>query len=149
MPIARKVRGTIGSPRQRYGGDAARAIREQMQSAEFRLTRLINKINGVTPDALEYGMQPIFNQAKIYTPVDTGELILSSDLISEQTPKGATAKVVYAADGHPKYAVFTHEMTGFKHDPPTRSKFLEAAFYERIDEVMPRVRQFLAGQVSE
>lgn len=149
MPIARRIRGRIGNPRSRgSGSDARREAAAAMASAEYKLTRLINKIEGATPAALEYALEPMFDKSWLYTPVDTGALKLSGYLEAEQTPRGATAVIGYAADGNPGYAVFVHEMIGFKHEPPTRSKFLEAAMYEHLDEVLPRVRDFLAGVVD-
>lgn len=150
MPIARRVRGRVGNPRSRgSGSDARRAAAAAMASVEYKLTRIINKIKDATPEALEYALEPMFDKSWTYTPVDTGELKLSGYLQAEQGPKGATAVIGYAADGKPGYAVFVHEMVGYKHEAPTRAKFLELAMYEHLDEVLPRVRDFLAGVVED
>lgn len=149
MPIARPVRGRVGNPRSRgSGSDARRAIQQSLQAAEYKLARIIKKINDATPQALEYALEPMFDKSWYYVPVDTGQLKLSGFLEAEQTPRGATAVIGYAADGNPGYAVFVHEMIGYRHESPTRSKFLEAAMYEHLDEVLPRIRDFLAGKVD-
>ncbi len=149
MPIARPVRGRVGNPRSRgSGSDVRRAAAKAMESAEYKMARIIKKIKDATPEALEYALEPMFDKSWYYVPVDTGELKLSGFLEAEQTPRGATAVIGYAADGNPNYAVFVHEMIGYKHEAPTRSKFLEAAMYEHLDEVLPRIRDFLAGEVD-
>lgn len=114
-----------------------------MELAERRLARIIKKIEGATPEALLYALEPMFDKSWMYTPVATGALKLSGELEAEQTRWGATAVIRYGADGDPKYTIFVHEMVEYQHAPPTRAKFLEAAMNEHIDEVPQLVREYL------
>lgn len=65
----------------------------------------------------------ILNLSKTYCPVDTGRLKESGHI--EQGEDGVV-RVVYDCP----YATWVHEITGFYHKPPTRSKFLEDAAYD-------------------
>jgi hypothetical protein len=146
MPSFRPVRGRIGLNRVTKGTEGARAIRAanvEMQKIERRLSTIINKLQIVTPEALEYGVEPIFNKSQELVPVDTMALKNSGFIDSELRPEGARVVVGYAPNGQPSYAIFVHEMVDYHHEAPTQAKFLQTAFQMHLPEVAPRVRDYM------
>lgn len=144
----RSTRFTVG--RQRVGktvrpSEAAytRQIRAQMKHIEDTISNLVNAIEGLTPGALEYGVQPIFDKSQYYVPVKTQALKDSGFIEAEVTSRGARAVVAYGKGGEPAYGVFVHEMVDNYHAPPTQAKFLEQAANEHMEEVPGRVAEFL------
>lgn len=151
--MARQVRFKVG--RQRLDGNVrpsqanyTRQIREQMKVIEDNLMRVIKGIEGLTPEALEYGVQPIYDKSQVYVPVKTGDLKVSGFVDSGVTSRGARVVVSYGKGGKPEYAVFVHEMVDFQHDAPTQAKFLEYAVDEHINEVAPRVAKFIKDGIG-
>lgn len=146
--MARSVRFRVG--RQRLSktvrpseANYTRQIRSQMKHIEDTITRLVSAIEGLTPEALEYAVQPIFDKSQHYVPVDTQALKNSGFIEAEVTSKGGRAVVAYGKGGKPEYAVFVHEMVDYKHDAPTQAKFLEQAANEHMGEVPGRAAEFI------
>lgn len=111
-------------------------IRTQFDGIEANFLKVINAIKGITPGALLEILEPVLEQAQIYTPVKTGALRNSGYLEVVQTSGSViSAEIGFGRGGEPSYTVFVHEdMTKF-HQPPTQAKFLQHA----VDEVLPNI----------
>lgn len=151
--MARRVRLTVG--RQRLGKGVrpseagyTRAIRAQMQSIEDNITRAVEGIKDLTPEALEYGVQPIFDESQRQVPVKTHALKDSGFIDTSITSKGARAVVAYGKGGKPGYGVFVHEMVDYYHAPPTKAKFLEDPANAHMDEVPERTAKFIRDRMG-
>lgn len=68
--------------------------------------------------------------AQRQTPVKTGNLKASADTIMDALKPLAT--IVYSA----YYAIYVHERTELHHNPPGRSKFLQAAIDEHRRDIL-------------
>jgi hypothetical protein len=85
---------------------------------------------------------PAFNKSKIYCPRTEGgsrgtpiHLVESARLeVAEQRGNSSkvTATISYGHNGNPFYAVYVHEIMKYRHEPPTRAKFLEIAIREEL-----------------
>lgn len=146
----RRIRGRVGRARltNKYVSPAESGytlnIRNQMQSIEETITDVINAIQGATPDALIYGLQPVFDLSQEFVPVKTGDLKASGYLEAKETANGAVAEIGYAKGGNPHYGVFVHEDMEAHHEPPTQAKFLQAALEQADpDYIQFRIAQFL------
>lgn len=148
----RPIRFSVGRRRIDSGVSSleagyTRAIRAQMEAIERRVAAAIMDLNQLTPEALEFGLQPVFDLSQVLVPVDTGKLKASGFIESRQTARGASAVVGYARGGNPFYAVRVHEILHFRHDPPTQAKFLEEAANRLQGEVATRVADFLRSSI--
>lgn len=164
-------RGANGQFVQGYSG--APAVIEAFQWASFRpMTRqgLQGHLAGYTkqidswvahlaiksPDIIKKVLQPTFEKSKLYCPKDTLALVRSARMeikTSDSKPNGTTGaikttttvSISYGKGGLPFYAIYVHEMLRYRHAPPTRAKFLEAAFKED----MSAIRQGLADSIRQ
>lgn len=125
-----------------------RSIHEQMKAIEQNLLALINRIENVTPEALEFGLLPVFERSQELVPVDTGRLKASGFIETRQEAQGTSAVVGYGRFGIPAYAGFVHEMLDIPHAPPTQAKFLETAINEKMGDFERRVGFFIAKETG-
>jgi hypothetical protein len=154
--MATRIRSNIGykrTPRSFRASNPSAAgytddIRQQMATIMKNLEDLIQAVEDVTPEALEYALQPIYDKSQEYVPVDTGDLKRSGYLETRQTSRGVEAEVGYGRGGRPSYAPIVHENMAFYHNPPTRSKFLETAINEHQQDILPRLIDFLRRKVG-
>lgn len=121
-------------------------VRKQMESIERKLAAIIEKLRAQDlPDALIEALEPTYEKALDYTPVDTGRLLKSGYL--EKAPEGRKRPRVelgFAKGGDPYYAVYVHELTQNYHRAPTRAKFLQSALEEDVGEFEERLVEALA-----
>ena len=150
-----RFRGTVGSRRITAGTRVSvaaytRLARAEMLGVNKRLNEVVSKFEDLSEPALRYGLVTIYNRSQQLVPVDTGKLKLSGTIeVSKRRPDGAIRGVVsYASGGDPYYAVFVHERLDFYHKPPTQAKFLQQAMEERINQVLRRIRDYMAGRVK-
>ena len=119
---------------------ATRRMREQFRALDKNIKGIVNQIEGATPKAIEDALRPTFEISQGYVPVDTGKLkasgFLESFSLSSKQPRVVMG---YGKGGRPPYTVFVHERTDLRHKPPTRSKFLQAAVEEDIDNIEGRI----------
>ena len=122
-----------------------RIIRGQMNTIMKNMLKLIEGIEGVTPAAIKFGMEPIFEESQRLVPVDTGKLKLSGylEVRTESRSGRVRAEIGYGLHGRPHYAGFVHEMVNISHAPPTQAKYLEAAINTKIGDFVRRVGFFL------
>ncbi len=124
-------------------GNYVEAIREQTAVVMQNLKKVIAHIENVTPEAIRYGLQPIFDKSQVYVPVDTGDLKRSGFIETRKTASGTVAAIGYGRYGRPTYAGIVHERLDMPHAPPTRALFLKAAVDEHIGDFQRRVVLFL------
>jgi len=119
-------------------------IRDQCREVEKIVADLINSVEGAMPDVILNALIPTKTLAEYYCPKKTGALVASSYLAV--TDRGAKTRVElgFAKGGEPSYGVYVHEMVEFHHQPPTRSKFLQAAVNEDQENIRSRIVQALA-----
>lgn len=111
-------------------------------SALSEQIRLWSQHVTVNADRVLYNaLQPTFEKSKVYCPKDTLLLVNSARLDVEPAresggrKKAAVASISYGGRGVPFYAVYVHEILRYRHDPPTRAKFLESALREDMDKI--------------
>lgn len=112
------------------------------------INAIVEHIEGVTPDALEFATLPILQRANKYVPRDT-EALADSQYQETVTRRGnVVTEIGYAQGGKPDYAVWVHEIATYDHEPPTRYKYLQAAMQEKLGEVRPRLIKYLQDDLG-
>lgn len=146
--MVQRVRARIG--RQRIGGSVrpseasyTRSIRSQMDTILENFNRVVNGLEEISADGLEYALRPTFEKSQELVPVDTGDLKNSGYLEVRRTARGVAAEIGYSKGGNPHYGPFVHETLEFYHEPPTQAKFLEQPLIEDRDEIVKRYLQFM------
>jgi hypothetical protein len=127
MPIS--VRASFGSTQQTKA-DMARVLRD--------FNRIVKNLEGAVPQVLLYAAQPIFDKSQVYVPLDTGRLMESGYMEVSGSREDAVLEIGYGRGGDPPYAPIVHENMDVHHATPTRSKFLQAAIDEHLDDILPR-----------
>ena len=151
--MARAVRFSVGSRRITSNVPSAQAgatrdLRVQMASIEKKVKQAIQNIDNLIPEAIHYGLQPIYDKSQIYVPVLTGDLKISGFITTSKTSRGATGAIGYGAAGDPFYAIWVHERLDLKHESPTQAKFLEAAVHEKLHRVRTRILEFMKMRLN-
>lgn len=93
----------------------------------------------ILPEEMTDALTPTLELARVYCPVDTGELRASGYVESVRTRGRVSTEIGFGRGGHPSYAVMVHENPAAFHKPPTQYKFLERAVFEEQNEVMDRI----------
>jgi len=118
----------------------------QMQAQVEALTKdlmsFIDQIEDFSPEIIKDALMPTFTKAKVYTPKLTHALVNSGYLEIVSFKAKPRVEMGFARGGEPYYAVYVHEMVGFQHAAPTRSKFLEAAVMEDLDQIWTLLRRY-------
>lgn len=126
-----------------------RIIREQMDTVTGNMLKLIERIEGVTPEAIRFGLQPIFDESQRLVPVDKGDLKRSGFVEVRTTGTGkVSAEIGYGRFGRPFYAGFVHERLDFRHAPPTQALYLKAAVDKHISDFVRRVAMHIKQQTG-
>jgi len=124
-------------------------------NAEEKILGILDFIEGVTPDAIMYGLQPAYALSQELVPVHTGKLKASGFL--EVIGSGSKKQVVigYAKGNNPYYGLFVHEMTDIYHSHGTQAKFLsdaiditEGKIEERIEYAMRKALRVAAKRAA-
>ncbi len=118
------------------------SIRGQMKVIQTNLQRVVDHVHKVTPEAIRFGLEPVFAESQRLIPVDTGDLKRSGYIETRQTSAGTTAELGYGRFGKPDYAAFTHEILFYRHAPPTQARFLSQAVDTKIGDFKRRVELF-------
>lgn len=133
------VVGYMRPPRKFHGQrgfhEAAfsRQTAEDMANIIARFQELADKVKRATPEALVSALEPTFYLSQVYVPVDTGSLSESGALEIDGTSSRPRAYIQYGGStSGVNYAAIVHERLELHHEPPTRSKYLEAAFNETL-----------------
>lgn len=106
-----------------------------MALLDKRFTKAIHDISGITPEAIRKALQPVYNLASFYCPVDTGVLRDSEYLEVRKEASGWIGWVGFAKGDHPNYAVIVHERLDLNHEYPTRAKYLQLAAEQVANEI--------------
>lgn len=114
-------------------------MKAQSRALTDALLDIFNQFEDASEDIMLEALQPTFEKAIYYTPVDTGALVNSAYLEKASFRGKPRVEMGFARGGHPHYAVYVHEMLDIPHMPPTRSKFLEAAIKEDLDAIWQRL----------
>lgn len=118
---------------------ATLTARADMSSIIERYNELISHFEQATPEILENALQPAFDRSQEYVPRDTGALAESGVLeVDDSDPARAEATITYG-NAETWYAALVHELTNLNHEYPTRSKYLQAALEECIDEFLVNI----------
>lgn len=125
-----------------------RNLRTQMKAIETNIKKVFDRVEQVTPEALIFGAQPIFDRSQELVPVDTGALKASGFIETRPTSNGVQVFVGYGRFGTPEYAGFVHERLDLRHAPPTQAKYLEAAINEKLGDFMRRVALFIKRETG-
>jgi hypothetical protein len=145
----------IGARRTRKN---ARFASESAFIAEMRQTSndvcramldILDQFEDVSEEIMINALEPTLDRAKYYCPKDTLELVNSAYLEEARFRGKPRVEIGFAKGGDPVYAIYVHEILDYKHDEPTRAKFLEYAVYEDLDGIYTRLgdgyRRFMGG----
>lgn len=140
-----KVNANIGKTRIRGSGrfPSEKAITSSMQKSGKRITdallNIFDQFEAVSEEVMIQALEPTLELADYYCPVDTGDLLESHYLEGTGTPSNPRVEIGYGRRGVPYYAAYVHEMVGIPHAEPTRSKWLQAAVMEDLENIYNRV----------
>jgi hypothetical protein len=148
--MATRLRSFVGLQRLSAGVSptltfATLSAREDFKAIQTNFNKLIRQVQNITPLAVAYSLDPIFERSQELVPVDTGELKASGYLEVRRVGDDTIAEIGYGKGGHPFYAPYVHEDLMMRHDPPTQAKFLEQAINEGLEDVLPRVVEYMRG----
>ena len=125
-----------------------RSIRKQMDAIIANVKKVIDRVEGVTPEALLFAAQPIFDRSQELVPVDTGDLMASGFIETRPTASGVGLFIGYARFGKPFYAGFVHERLDVRHAKGKQAKFLEAAVNEKLNTFTRRLVLFIRRETG-
>ena len=120
-----------------------KSIRNQMRVVRENMEAITNHVDNITPEALEFGLKPIFEESQRLVPVDTGRLKRSGFIETRRTAGGTIAAIGYGRFGIPHYTAVVHENLLFRHAQPTQAKFLEVAISTKLGDFRRRVEMFM------
>jgi hypothetical protein len=131
------------SSRNAYPSEAAyvQQIREQLRDFEQIINKVLKQLVDEAAPIMLDALQPTKEKAEYYCPKKTGALVESSYLEITSFRGNPRVELGFAKGGEPPYAVYVHEMVEYHHAPPTRSKFLQAAVYEDLDNIFNRIAE--------
>lgn len=141
-----RLSGVIGRKRlDPHGGHSAEFAQSQydarasMAAVIANYQKLVDSLEGVTPDILLDALQPTFEKSQEYCPVDTGRLRDSGYLEITSFRGTPTVEIGYGLGGEPPYTVNVHENLEWRHKYPTRAKWLEVALLEDDAAIQQRI----------
>jgi hypothetical protein len=115
-----------------YRKAASKTAREGMAEVVKAYTALVRKLHGVTPEAVQNALMPVFEKSQEYVPKRTGTLAASGVLEVEGETGNVEGSITYG-DADAWYASIVHEFVWLNHIPPTRAKYLQSAMEEELD----------------
>jgi ribosome modulation factor len=123
-------------------------VKRQMKAVQDELESILEQVGDVTPDIALEALKPTFEKSQEYCPVQSGELKKSGYLEIVRKGDRPYVEIGYGKGGKPRYAPVVHEMPTY-HEPPTRSKWLQAAIEEDESAIMDRIadgyRRFMSA----
>ena len=142
MAQSLRFSAAVGSYTRRSTGSAyamAQQARTDFQKIVRNYQKFVNHVENVSADIMIEALQPTFHLSQTYTPKLTGALRLSGYVEATHRGKMPRVEIGYGKHGSPDYAAIVHEKVEYRHAPPTRSKFLEAAMNETVGELRNRL----------
>lgn len=113
----------------------------QMKAVTDNLIKVVEQIKNATPEIMYEALVPTLELALEYCPIDTGLLRSSAYLEITEFRGHPRVEMGFARGGQPEYAVSVHENLEWKHEFPTRAKFLEHAMNEDMDNIRSRLEE--------
>jgi hypothetical protein len=140
MPTAKLVCGKLRVSKPVYPSEPGyvAAVNAQMKELATILQSVFDQFEAVSPNVCLEAVQPTFELSQYYVPVKTSDL-KNSGYCEITGSKGRVVEVGYAKGGSPHYAMYVHEILEYHHEPPTRSKFLQAAMMEDLSNIYQRL----------
>lgn len=129
-----KLSGSFGGSGNGYATLQSRGNRAGKRISDAILN-IFDQFEGATGEIMMEAMKPTFEKSQRYTPKLTGELRESGYLENVGNSKHPIIQIGYGRGGQPDHTVYVHEMTTIPHAAPTRSKFLQAAVMEDLDQI--------------
>lgn len=120
------------------------AIKSQMDVILKNLERAIEHINFYTPEAVRFGLEPIYDESQILVPVDKGVLKASGFIETRSGTVHHTTVIGYGKYGNPHYAAMVHERLDLRHEAPTQAKYLEQAIATKGSMFAKRVTEYMS-----
>ncbi len=124
------------------------AMRSQTTFLMNNLMKAIEHINTYTPEAIRYGLKPIYDESQRLVPVDTRTLKRSGFVEVRSGKTQHTVVIGYGRYGRPHYAAMVHERMDFRHAPPTQAKFLEQAISSKGGDFSRRVQLYMSKLIG-
>lgn len=118
----------------------AKRAEKSMDGIARSYDQLIRSLENATPEILEFMLRPVFHRALYYVPKKSGALEASGQLSSRKTITGASAEITFGGQGV-HYAAIVHEFTHLSHQSPGRSKYLQAAMEEQLNQLLERATE--------
>lgn len=115
------------------------SIRDQFKELERLVQSVFDQVAEATPQIMFDALEPTKVLAEVYCPKKTNTLVNSAYLEITDTGKQPRVELGFAKGGQPPYGVYVHEMVEYHHEPPTRSKFLQAAMLEDMNNIFQRL----------
>lgn len=129
----------VSKPMYASEPDFVQQMNAQVKALKDDLEYIMEQFENVTPEIAKESLEPTLALAKTYTPHKTGALRDSGYVEIVGFRGQPRVEIGFAKGGNPRYAVLVHEMVEVPHAAPTRSKFLEAAVNEDVDNIIDRV----------
>lgn len=123
------------------------SVRQSVKQIRDTILALTKHIENITPEAMMYGLRPVYDEAIRLTPKATHKLVNSAFLEIVNTKNGGTVALGFAKGNNPHYAIYVHEIPN-QHAGDTQWKFLEEAVNRKIHLLLPRVVEYLRQQTG-
>lgn len=137
-------RTRAGSPAS-FRKATTKTAQADMANIIKRYSDLIKHLQGVTPEAIYDALEPVFDKSQEYVPKQTGLLAESGEMNINQLSDGRIeGEITYGGSGA-WYASLVHELVYVSHAPPTRSKYLQAALEEEMDNFLTSIMLHYTG----
>lgn len=128
------------------------AAKQSAKAITDSILDILDQFEQASEDLMLEALEPTFELSKKYCPVDTGDLVASGYLEKVGFRGKPRVEIGYGRGGNPDYAAYVHEMVDIPHVAPTRSKWLQAAVMEDLDNIYNRLgasyRAFMNGGSS-
>lgn len=142
----------LRSPRYPSESEFVDAMNAQVKALTDDLIGIMEQVGDVTPEICLEALEPTFEKSKVYCPKDTHDLVNSGYLEIVKRGKQPYVEMGYAKGGKPRYAPYVHEMLNYRHEAPTRAKWLQHAVQEDFGQIQTLLSQgyaeFLAGKAK-
>lgn len=125
------------------------SMQATMREVTGKLLNILDQFEDASADLMKEAIEPTMDLADYYCPVLTGELQASRFIEVRKFRGVPRLEAGYAKGGKPSYAALVHEATWIPRKTPKRSKFLQAAISEDMNNIFSRLSsgyaQFMAG----
>jgi len=142
-PTPSVFRAHVGSGTRKSTGSSPYAMAQQARKDFAQISKnwsnMVLQIKARAPEIMVYALKPTFDLSQKYVPKKTHALQNSGYIEITDVGNRPRVEVGYGKGGVPPYAAIVHEKIEYKHQHPTRSKFLQAAMEQTVGEVRNRL----------